>query len=154
MSGSDLRGQLVETLRQELGELRQHQAEPLADAVMPLVQKLEAERDQLRYERCLLATARITLDLVASGQATWLEIRTAAEDVAQRIVDEIGHSVTDEPALGPSFREEIDRLRAAVERVRKLVDSGPSRQVAGHRYVRADLIEAALDQAPAEASGT
>jgi chromosome segregation ATPase len=48
VSGSDLRDQLVETLRQELGELRQHQAEPLADALLagPLVAEFIASLDR------------------------------------------------------------------------------------------------------------
>lgn len=41
---------------------------------------------------------------------------------------------------------ERDRLRAAVQRVRRLIDKGPSRQCGGQRYILANLISAALDQ--------
>jgi hypothetical protein len=71
--------------------------------------------DQLRYERHLLGVARMTLDLVAAGDPTrWDQARAEAGDVAQRIVDEIGHPVTDEPALGPELRAENARLTAEV----------------------------------------
>lgn len=75
---------------------------------------VKAERDQLLYERQLLSAARMVLDRVYMAE-TWELAREEAGDFAQRIVDEIGHSVTDEPALGPSFREQIVRLRAALE---------------------------------------
>lgn len=75
-----------------------------------------AEAEQLRYERRLLGVARRTLDLVAAGGPDrWDEMRNEAEDVAQRIVDEIGHPVTDEPALGPSYRDKLARIRAILE---------------------------------------
>lgn len=94
-----------------------HQLNTLAE----LTREAEAERDQLRYERQLLFAARMVLDQVAFGsRADWFnseQISAGAEDVAQRIVDEIGHSVTDEPALGPTFRVEIDRLKATIARV-------------------------------------
>jgi hypothetical protein len=77
------------------------------------------EVERLRYERRLLGVARMTLDLVAAGDQTrWERMRSEAGDVAQMIVDEIGHPVTDEPALGPSFRERITRMR-------ELIDSYP-----------------------------
>lgn len=89
------------------------------------VQKLTLERDearaeaeQLRYERRLLGFARRTLDLVVAGpQASddWDRARREAADIAQRIVDEIGHPATDEDALGPSFRRQIDAIRPVVE---------------------------------------
>lgn len=86
-----------------------------------LVQRNEAraERDQLRYERRLLGFARMTLDLVAASEPDrWAYARRQAEDIAQRIVDEIGHPVTDEDALGPSFREQIAAMRPVVEAAR------------------------------------
>lgn len=76
-----------------------------------------AEREQLRYERRLLGAARLTLDLVAAGdQSRWPQARREAEDLAQRIVDEIGHPVTDEDALGPTYREQLARAEAARDR--------------------------------------
>lgn len=122
-------------------------------------EQAETERDQLRYEHRLLAAARMTLDLVAGADAPrWDEIRDAAEDVAQRIVDEIGHSVTDEPALGPSFREEIERLRAAVKLAARHLDyldllittMGKHNPTTSGIFAKtAGKIRAALDQAPA-----
>lgn len=53
----------------------------------------------------------------------WEQICAEAEDIAQRIVDEIGHPVTDEPALGPSYRAEIDRLRAENAQLKKQLHS-------------------------------
>lgn len=83
------------------------------------IEDIAAERDQLRYERRLLRVARMTLDLVAAGgPERWDLARSEAEDVAQRIVDEIGHSVTDEPALGPHYREQIATLTAEAGRLR------------------------------------
>lgn len=76
---------------------------------------------QLRYERRLLGFARMTLDLVAAGGPDRREqARREAEDIAQRIVDEIGHTVTDEDALGPSYREQIAALKTAA---RDLLDA-------------------------------
>ena len=58
-----------------------------------------AEREQLRYERRLLDAARLTLDLVAAGdESRWPQARREAQDLAQRLVDEIGHPVTDDRA--------------------------------------------------------
>lgn len=80
--------------------------------------ELAVENEQLRYERHLLGVARMTLDLVAAGgPERWDEVRRQAEDVAQRIVDEIGHPVTDEPALGPSMRDRLATLDSAMHSV-------------------------------------
>jgi len=55
----------------------------------------------------------MTLDLIAAGdESRWPQARAEAEDLAQRIVDEIGHPATDEPALGPTYREQIAALQA------------------------------------------
>lgn len=79
-------------------------------------EKAEAEVEQLRYERRLLGAARRVLDLVAVGDLSRQEqARREAEDLAQRIVDEIGHPATDEPALGPGYRAAIARVRAIVD---------------------------------------
>lgn len=76
---------------------------------------LLAQVEQLRYERRLLGRVRILCDQVAEGGWPAGEnLRQAAGDMAQRIVDEIGHSVTDEPALGPSFRAELALVREAL----------------------------------------
>ena len=45
-------------------------------------------------------------------------MRAQAERIAQRIVDEIGHPVTDEPALGPEYREQIATLTAELAEAR------------------------------------
>lgn len=72
----------------------------------------DEELEQLRYERRLLGAARMVLDLIADGDpARWEHARQEAGDIAQRIVDEIGHPVTDEPALGPGYRATIERLQ-------------------------------------------
>lgn len=70
-------------------------------------QLLELVR-RLRYERRLLGVARMTLDLVnACGDDRLPAARVEAGEIAQRIVDEIGHPVTDEPALGPHYRDTL-----------------------------------------------
>ena len=77
----------------------------------------DTEMEQLRYERRLLGAARMVLDLVAAGDSSrWEQARREAEDIAQRITDEIGHPVTDEPALGPGYRATIARVRTLAER--------------------------------------
>jgi hypothetical protein len=75
------------------------------------VPALQAQIEQLTYERQLLGAVRRHLDEIADPQGRYREdaIKTAG-DLAQRIVDEIGHPVTDEPALGPGFREQIAEL--------------------------------------------
>lgn len=55
----------------------------------------------------LLGPARRVLDRVAEGEVT----RAECADMAQRIVDLIGHPVTDEP---PHALVELERLRAIV----------------------------------------
>lgn len=84
---------------------------PIA-AIQHAARDLLAEVKQLTYERRLLGVARMTLDAVAArGPEWWNQVRAEAEDVAQRIVDEIGHPVTDEPALGPTYRRQIAELQ-------------------------------------------
>jgi hypothetical protein len=78
------------------------------------VPRLIADVDQIRYERRLLGMARMVLDHVAEMEVVQNSDETVAAraaDVAQRIVDEIGHPVTDEPALGESFRQQIAAVR-------------------------------------------
>ena len=75
-------------------------------------EELEEQVRQLTYERRLLGSARMTLDLLnAGGIERWDCLRKEAGELAQQIVDEIGHPVTDEPALGPSLRAEVAELR-------------------------------------------
>lgn len=105
---------------------------PVLDAVLAVVQseldRRDAELRQLRTlvdkaeqtlpieQRRLLSISRMVFDHIAEGRPVLT--REEAADLAQRIVDEIGHSVTEEPALGPTFRVEIDQLKATIDRVR------------------------------------
>ncbi len=97
---------------------------PVLDAVMAVVQPElnrlhflvdEAHQSLPIEQRRLLAISRMVFDGIAEGHPF---TRDEAADLAQRIVDEIGHSVTDEPALGPSFRVEIERLQDLISRMR------------------------------------
>jgi hypothetical protein len=82
------------------------------------LRQAKAEIEQLRYERRLLGAARMVLDLVAAGgPAREEQARREAEDLSQRIVDEIGHPVTDEPALGPSYRVELAEAKEENQRL-------------------------------------
>lgn len=84
----------------------------------------DEELEQLRYERRLLGAARMVLDLVAAGDASrWGQARREAGDLAQRIVDEIGHPVTDEPALGPEWRERAETAEAGNTLTRERLDA-------------------------------
>lgn len=68
--------------------------------------ELIAAVTQLRYERRLLGATRMVLDLIAAGSPDrWPQARAEAADLSQRIVDEIGHPTTDEPALGGYYRD-------------------------------------------------
>lgn len=82
-------------------------------ALMARIKKLEGDVEQLRYERRLLGFARRVLDMIADPECRYTrqEIEPGAADVAQRIVDEIGHPATEEDALGPSFRDQLFRVR-------------------------------------------
>ncbi len=104
-------------------------AEDLWATVQPVLGQRDAELRRLRTlfdeaqvslpieQRRLLSISRMVFDRHAEGDTL---SRDDAADLAQRIVDEIGHSVTEEPALGPSFRVEIAGLKAANDRVRAL----------------------------------
>jgi signal transduction histidine kinase len=140
-SGPDLREQIASVIGSTM-ILRTSPAE-VADAVLDRVLQPELDRrdeeiKRLTYERRLLYVARMVLDRV-SVAATFEQARDEAGDVAQRIVDEIGHSVTDEPALGPSFRTEIEQLQAAIAQVRRLCDLTIAASV------RVDAIDQAQD---------
>lgn len=99
-------------------------ADAAAAAWRERAEQAEAEQDQLAYERRLLTAARMVLDQVAAADPweDWDGVRQGAQDVAQRIVDEIGHSVTDEPALGPSFRQQIIECAERVAELEALAD--------------------------------
>ena len=75
----------------------------------------EAHQSLPIEQRRLLSISRMVFDRHAEGDTL---SRDDAADLAQRIVDEIGHSVTEEPARGPSFRVEIAELKATLDRVR------------------------------------
>jgi hypothetical protein len=134
----DLRSRIATALREHqppahVTGLPADEFDCCADAVMAVVQpeldqrdsevrRLHALFDEAKQslpieQRRLLAISRMAFDGIAEGRPF---TRDEAADLAQRIVDETGHSVTDEPALGPSFRAEIDQLNAAVARVREL----------------------------------
>jgi chromosome segregation ATPase len=67
VSADGRRAELVEALRPKLG-LRQHMAEPLADALLPLVQKIEAELNA-NSERI----AELEAELKDASDAYWRE---------------------------------------------------------------------------------
>lgn len=93
-------------------------AEQACERLRELLSEAKAEVERLTYERRLLGFARRVLDLVADEEQHAYEathIRTQAADIAQRIVDEIGHPVTDEEALGPGLRDENANLARAVD---------------------------------------
>ena len=82
-------------------------------------------RHELTLEdaRRYLNAARVVLDRVAEGEAD----RSVAAVMAQRIVDVIGHSVTDEP---PHLLVELDRLRDAHRQAIEFECSVPARALA------------------------
>lgn len=71
--------------------------------------------DQLTYERWILGRARRLFDEVAEYEGLWPPLRERAAATAQAIVDEIGHPVTGEPALGRSFREQLVEVQEWLE---------------------------------------
>jgi hypothetical protein len=91
-------------------------AEQRAETAEALCAEQELSIEKLR----LLAISRMVFDRIAEGEPLG---RDDAADLAQRIVDEIGHSVTDEPALGPSFRAEIEQLKATLMGVCETLES-------------------------------
>jgi hypothetical protein len=124
----DLRSRIATVLREHrppahVTGLPADEFDCCADAVLAVVQpeldqrdaevrRLHALFDEAKQslpaeQRRLLAISRMVFDGIAEGHPF---TRDEAADLAQRIVDETGHSVTDEPALGPSFRVEIKRL--------------------------------------------
>lgn len=124
----------------------------VVDAIVPLLADRDAKIARLSYERRLLGWARMTLDLVAADDPDrWAQARREAADLAQRIVDEIGHPVTDEPALGPSLRAERDQAEATIARVTALAAdldalAGPDRDWSVRAIDAAAKIRAALAQ--------
>lgn len=92
------------------------------DGLREELDRANVEVVELRYERNILGYTRIILDRAAEYEnlspVDKPILRREAANLAQRIVDEIGHAVTDEPALGPELREEIARLTAQLAEVR------------------------------------
>lgn len=118
----DGRDEAADELATELAEARTELQKQ--DAELRRLHALfdEAHQSLPIEQRRLLSISRMVFDRHAEGDTL---SRDDAADLAQRIVDEIGHSVTEEPALGPSFRVEIAELKATVDRVRALhVESG------------------------------
>jgi hypothetical protein len=110
----------IETIRAN----RDHNLNAARD-LRRMLDAARAEAEQLRYERRLLGSARMTLDLIAAGTPDrWDGLRAEAERTAQAIVDEIGHPVTDEPALGPTLREENDHLKAKLSAIANIINEG------------------------------
>lgn len=114
--GPDQRDAAADELATELAEARSELQKQ--DAELRRLHTLFDETAQSLpiEQRRLLSISRMVFDRHAEGDTLG---RDDAADLAQRIVDEIGHSVTEEPALGPSFRVEIAELKATVARVRK-----------------------------------
>lgn len=100
-----------------------HPATPKVDW-MQVAANLLGQVQQLTYERQLLGACRLHLDQIADpeGRYTADAVRGAA-DLAQRIVDEIGLPVTDEPVLGPSFREQLADLEVQIRRDAPLIEA-------------------------------
>lgn len=71
--------------------------------------------DQLAYERRILGRARRLFDQVAEDKSVDRSLRDGAARIANAIVDEIGHPVTDEPALGQSHPEQLVDVREWLE---------------------------------------
>lgn len=88
----------------------------------------------------LLGHVRRLLDQIADRENGCApeSLRVAAFGLSERIVDEIGHPATDEPALGPDLRAENQRLAAKVERLTSSTAAALD---------RGDKLAAALDRA-------
>lgn len=106
------------------GELIRDVSLIVEDDPFARIAELEKQVDQLVYERRLLGYCRRTLDAVADPEERYTSdpvvrdrLVGEAADMAQRIVDEIGHPATDEDPLGPGFRVEIAHLQVLIERV-------------------------------------
>ena len=109
-----------------------------------------AEVEQLTNLTRLLGPARRVLDRCAEDASS--DARAEAATMAQRIVDWIGHSVTDEPARAADLRAEAERLRgllrevtAALRDVRSAAHDGLDAGQIGDDIARiADHIDAKL----------
>jgi hypothetical protein len=96
-----------------------------ADAIAGLLADKQHLQDERADHLWLLKGSRMTLDAIAVGR----EGAAHAEAQAQRIVDHIGHAVTDEP---PHTLVENERLRAEVVSLRErlaAVNAGTCRYV-------------------------
>jgi len=89
----------------------------LAGIVLELADEVE-RLSELADPARLLGPARMVLDRAAEGTAQANE----CVNMAQRIVDLIGHPVTDEP---PHALVELDALRTEVERLREWANRMP-----------------------------
>jgi hypothetical protein len=109
-------------------------ATAIRDAHSEIVSSMRAPRDQAQYDPFadprtaaraeveqltnltrLLGPARRVLDRCAEDASS--EARAEAAVMAQRIVDWIGHSVTDEPARAADLAAEVERLRGLLRDV-------------------------------------
>lgn len=82
-----------------------------------MVRTGDPDADDLADVGRLLGPARMVLDACAEDRPGH---QAEAADMAQRIVDLIGHSVTDEP---PHALVELAKLRAAMDAMRDFVDT-------------------------------
>lgn len=116
----------LEEVRRKLDTVQDQAASVIltsAEQHSQVEETLQQRIAQLTYERSLLGHARRVLDQVAESAWAQGDLATDAGSVAQRIVDEIGHPVTDEPALGPGYREQIAELEAKLEEMTRCRDS-------------------------------
>jgi hypothetical protein len=112
-----------------------------------LIAALRASQAEVERLRRLCGVARMTMDALAvmpTPLHSEAAIREEAGRVAQRIVDEVGHSVTDEPALGPELRDENARLLAELDQA--LDRAGTAEMLVGYYRGQAMRFEAELDE--------
>jgi len=115
-------------------------AEAAAACIPTLLRLIRA----MRPGYALLGHARRVLDDVAEYGTS--AQRAAAENLSQRIVDEIGHPATDEPACGPELRDQVVRLTAENARLRlKMARDEVAQPHAGWRTAVLRSAELAVD---------
>jgi hypothetical protein len=86
-----------------------------ADGTSEALAAARAEVERLTDLTRLLGPARRVLDRCAEDASS--DARAEAAVMAQRIVDWIGHSVTDEPARAADLAGEVERLRGLLREV-------------------------------------